>query len=92
MLTSGRNKNGSHEKTIDPVCGITIDADKKKLVSIHRGYKYYFCSEGCRKSFEADPERYLNPYILFPDIIYLNTFICQGIKIMNTIMYSVLLF
>ena len=25
----------------------------------HHGHTYYFCSEGCRTKFTADPERYL---------------------------------
>ena len=48
-------------QTVDPVCGMTVDPDKTKLLSIHRGYKYYFCSKGCLKSFEAEPDKYLHP-------------------------------
>ena len=51
----------SKRKAIDPVCGMAVDADKTELISIHRGYKYYFCAEGCLKSFETDPDKYLNP-------------------------------
>ena len=51
----------SKGKIIDPVCGMTVDPENKKLISIHRGYKYYFCAEDCLKSFEADPEKYLKP-------------------------------
>src|ERR1700681_4840095 len=27
----------------------------------HRGHKYFFCSNGCRSRFAADPEQYLRP-------------------------------
>jgi membrane fusion protein, copper/silver efflux system len=45
---------------IDPVCGMTVtaaDAGEKK--SVYRGKTYYFCSAGCKKDFDKDPEKYL---------------------------------
>lgn len=45
----------------DPVCGMQVDeqqATSSGLTSEHRGQKYYFCSAGCKQSFERDPERY----------------------------------
>jgi uncharacterized membrane protein YraQ (UPF0718 family)/YHS domain-containing protein len=41
----------------DPVCGMKIDRAKAFTASFG-GRTYYFCSEGCRSTFEADPERY----------------------------------
>jgi len=42
---------------IDPVCGMTVDPAKARGGSAeHAGTTYYFCSEGCRKKFVADPE------------------------------------
>lgn len=61
MLTSKSVFKNFKGKTVDPVCGMTVDPDKTKLLSIHRGYKYYFCSKGCLKSFEAEPDKYLHP-------------------------------
>jgi Cu+-exporting ATPase len=61
MSTSETTYKDAHKKAVDPVCGMTVDPDRSKLISIHRGYKYYFCAEGCLKSFEADPEKYLKP-------------------------------
>ena len=61
MSTSETTLKDTKRKAVDPVCGMTVDAGKIKLVSIYRGYKYYFCAEGCLKSFEADPDKYLNP-------------------------------
>jgi membrane fusion protein, copper/silver efflux system len=46
----------------DPVCGMTIDegqAKAAKRVSDYQGKTYGFCSDGCKKKFEADPAKYL---------------------------------
>ena len=43
----------------DPVCGMTVDPATAKHRTEHEGKTYYFCSEGCRTKFEADPHRYL---------------------------------
>jgi uncharacterized membrane protein YraQ (UPF0718 family)/YHS domain-containing protein len=41
----------------DPVCGMQID--RAKAASVQRaGETYYFCSDHCRDTFEADPDRY----------------------------------
>jgi Cu+-exporting ATPase len=45
---------------IDPVCGMKVDPYGKGPRAEHEGHTYYFCSEGCRGKFAADPERYLN--------------------------------
>jgi uncharacterized protein len=43
---------------VDPVCGMA--ADRVTAPShIHEGIAYFFCCEGCRSSFAADPARYL---------------------------------
>ncbi|MBC8013847.1 MAG: heavy metal translocating P-type ATPase [Methyloceanibacter sp.] len=44
---------------IDPVCGMTVDPHAGKPTYDHKGRIYYFCSDGCRTKFAADPERYL---------------------------------
>jgi uncharacterized membrane protein YraQ (UPF0718 family)/YHS domain-containing protein len=43
----------------DPVCGMTVDRHAGKPTATHGGHTYYFCSEGCRAKFEAEPERYV---------------------------------
>ena len=48
---------------IDPVCGMTIENDIATLTSISGGKTYYFCADSCRRSFEADPERYMGKEI-----------------------------
>jgi YHS domain-containing protein len=48
-------------KTIDPVCGMEVTHGETKLVSVYKVQSYRFCAEGCRRAFEADPEKYLEP-------------------------------
>lgn len=45
--------------TKDPVCGMDVDPATAKHSSQHEGTSYYFCSEGCKKKFDADPAKYL---------------------------------
>jgi uncharacterized protein len=42
----------------DPVCGMKVDRDKA-LTATFAGQTYYFCSDHCLHSFQADPEKYL---------------------------------
>jgi len=44
---------------IDPVCGMSVDP-KTARSAVVDGVTYYFCSEGCRTKFVADPKRYLD--------------------------------
>ncbi|MGH8690723.1 MAG: heavy metal translocating P-type ATPase [Burkholderiales bacterium] len=47
-------------KTIDPVCGMTVDPAKAAGSFEHHGTRYYFCSKHCLHAFSADPEKYLS--------------------------------
>lgn len=44
---------------IDPVCKMTVDENKAAATSEYKGKKYFFCSVGCKKSFDQNPEKYL---------------------------------
>ncbi len=44
---------------IDPVCGMSVDPATAKHSAEHDGTTYYFCCNGCRTKFAADPEKYL---------------------------------
>ncbi|HCR72308.1 MAG TPA: YHS domain-containing protein [Anaerolineae bacterium] len=44
----------------DPVCHMDIDPETAAGTSEYNGKTYYFCSLGCKKSFDKDPEKYLN--------------------------------
>ena len=46
----------------DPVCGMAVDesaARAAKRSSDYQGKTYYFCSDGCKKKFDADPAKSL---------------------------------
>jgi Cu+-exporting ATPase len=42
----------------DPVCGMMVEKDKAAATSEHGGKTVYFCAVGCKKRFDANPERY----------------------------------
>ena len=44
------------EMTVDPVCRMKIK--ERKIASEHGGMKYYFCSDECKTSFDANPGKY----------------------------------
>jgi Cu+-exporting ATPase len=43
----------------DPVCGMDIDPATAAGKSEYKGQTYYFCSLGCKKSFDKEPEKYI---------------------------------
>jgi Cu+-exporting ATPase len=52
----------SHNSSIDPVCGMTVDPTHAAGGSaVYKDQNYYFCSPSCREKFQADPEFYLQP-------------------------------
>lgn len=44
---------------IDPVCGMTVEEAADAITYEYNGTKYYFCGNGCRRSFEKDSEKWL---------------------------------
>ena len=45
----------------DPVCGMDVDPATANQSSEYQGQTYYFCSPGCKKTFEADPAKHIDP-------------------------------
>lgn len=45
---------------IDPVCGMDVTPETAAATSEYNGKTYYFCAPGCKRSFDKDPEKYLN--------------------------------
>jgi len=43
----------------DPVCGMDVDPQTAAGKSEYKGQAYYFCSPGCKASFDKNPEKYL---------------------------------
>jgi len=57
MNLSAKNKKA----VIDPVCGMVVVPGIKTILTNNNGETYYFCAEGCRQSFEKNPQKFLNP-------------------------------
>jgi xanthine dehydrogenase accessory factor len=53
--TPGAAAPGQPPTALDPVCGMTVPADGTSRPFEHGGVTYYFCSAGCRSTFERDP-------------------------------------
>jgi P-type Cu+ transporter len=45
--------------TLDPVCGMTVDPATARASAEHEGRTFFFCCEGCRDLFVAEPAKYL---------------------------------
>ncbi|CAN5407862.1 hypothetical protein BH10ACI4_BH10ACI4_06100 [soil metagenome] len=53
-------KKKTPETTVqDVVCGMNVDPAASSGSTKHDGKTYFFCSAGCKRSFEAEPMRYI---------------------------------
>lgn len=43
----------------DPICKMVIEESTAVATSEYNGKTYYFCAAGCKKAFDAEPEKYL---------------------------------
>jgi xanthine dehydrogenase accessory factor len=55
-----REEAGKAKFYINPVCGVPIDIKNPKHVINYKGEPVYFCCDGCKIKFEAEPEKYMN--------------------------------
>jgi P-type Cu+ transporter len=55
--TAGHGEGGG--TAVDPVCGMTVDPTTAEHHSLYQDTTFYFCSAGCKQSFDKDPDRYL---------------------------------
>jgi YHS domain-containing protein len=44
----------------DLVCSMDVDEKTAKYKTIYQGKYYYFCAPGCKKAFEANPQKYVS--------------------------------
>jgi Cu+-exporting ATPase len=44
---------------VDVVCCMTVDEKNPPATSVYKGKTYYFCSKGCKITFDKNPEAYL---------------------------------
>jgi xanthine dehydrogenase accessory factor len=43
----------------DPVCGMTVEIATARFTSEYAGTTYYFCAAGCKRSFDKEPQKYI---------------------------------
>lgn len=43
----------------DPVCGMDVDERTAQHTSQYQGQTYYFCSPGCKRSFDLNQQQYV---------------------------------
>ncbi len=44
---------------LDPVCGMDVDEKTAAGQSEYKGQTYYFCSLGCKKAFDKEPDKFV---------------------------------
>jgi YHS domain-containing protein len=54
-------KENTTPKVIDPVCGMAVIGGLTGILTTFKGQTYYFCAEGCRQTFEENPQKFLDP-------------------------------
>lgn len=54
-----RARGPAGEVVTDPVCGMAVIKTDATASAGYRGQMFYFCSAECRRTFEANPERYV---------------------------------
>jgi len=60
--TKDATSNGTSGKPsyyINPVCGVPVDRNAPKHIIEYKGEKIYFCCDGCKVKFEAEPDKYM---------------------------------
>ncbi len=43
---------------VDPICKMEVDPKTAQWKSTYNGKEYYFCSPGCKKTFDKNPAKY----------------------------------
>jgi len=43
----------------DPVCNMMVEIASAHFTSEFEGTTYYFCSSGCKRSFDVQPQKYV---------------------------------
>jgi YHS domain-containing protein len=52
-------KGGEIFMAKDPVCGMDVDPKTAAGKSEYHGQIYFFCSIGCKKAFDKEPQKYV---------------------------------
>ena len=56
------------QKVTDPVCKMTFSVVEAATSFVWKDKTYYFCVDGCRRKFEAAPDRYLERPLMVKDL------------------------
>ncbi|MEO5807014.1 heavy metal translocating P-type ATPase [Devosia sp.] len=56
---AGQHGLADSSTAVDLVCGMTVTKDGAKHVATYGGRTFYFCCNGCKTKFMADPSEYL---------------------------------
>lgn len=46
---------------VDPVCKMEVEEKTAPAKSEYKGETYYFCAPGCKKEFDSNPNKYVEP-------------------------------
>ena len=57
--SSASNVTLTDDYYMNPVCNIPIQKSTAKHILEHEGQKVYFCCDGCKVKFEAEPAKYI---------------------------------
>jgi uncharacterized membrane protein YraQ (UPF0718 family)/YHS domain-containing protein len=61
MMRAHARHPADHATTaVDPVCGMSVDTATATEKVEHMGATYYFCSAGCKQTFEKNPGKYVS--------------------------------
>ncbi len=60
LRAHGHHHEEGEAQAVDPVCGMTVDVATAEHRSTLDGHTYYFCSAGCKRSFDQQPSKYLS--------------------------------
>jgi len=55
----GKSAAFNEDIYINPVCGVPVQKSTAKHVLEFEGESVYFCCDGCKVSFEKEPEKYM---------------------------------
>lgn len=56
----------------DPICGMEVDPKTAAGKSEYQGQTYYFCSNGCKKAFDKEPQKYVNTHMHSSEHVHLH--------------------
>ena len=55
----GLTNNQLPNEALDPVCGMTVEIATSRFTSEYAGMTYNFCASGCKRSFDKEPQKYI---------------------------------